>query len=579
MTVPLCLHLIHTSGTVRLIPSPSATTLSYLRFSQMGEKSISTDFIDSLSAIASLDDPMATVSALADRPVKRRKVDAAELEGMYIPKSQTKTHFTLDNDQSTHSAKSGSQPHLIKDTTMVGEQQVEYHTRNLQRLLQFLLTQREIPANSKSELVQLAHKVQQVYASRDGDDELAVVFNNVLENNVENDAWKSVLDELYLSPVAEEAPEAPIDVDTSPPGLPPLLEISDKRLENRVFTHRLAIATKFYLSQAELLELHNERLEFLGDSIINNLVTLILYDRYPQSAEGVLTQMRSKLIDNKLLMQFAKAYGFDKRLKANIDQTVIDLGDQKIYADVFEAYIGALGIEAGMDFVEIKRWLEKVYSEKLEAMDANNALLAINKDAKLELYLLVGLAMHHPEYVVVRKGDGLGKLFTVECRINGEVLGVGEALNQKNAGLRAAMKALTKKAVLEKYFKLRMDQDPLVSVVAPPKKTIPLAPEAHSVDWALFPVPPISQNTNSGPKFKNIIYALCGQFFNEIPVYKCTEASPTTPCKALLYIHDHLVLEATDSSKKKAQSRAAAALTSHKAAMEALFGKDYENYI
>nr|7DEY_A Chain A, RNase III [Scheffersomyces stipitis CBS 6054]7DEY_B Chain B, RNase III [Scheffersomyces stipitis CBS 6054]7DEY_C Chain C, RNase III [Scheffersomyces stipitis CBS 6054]7DEY_D Chain D, RNase III [Scheffersomyces stipitis CBS 6054] len=229
---------------------------------------------------------------------------------------------------------------------------------------------------------------------------------------------------------------------------PPLPFIKDQTLYERVFVHKSVVNGKTYLDQNDLINSHNERLEFLGDSVLNNLVTLIIYDKFPSASEGKLTKMRSQLIDNHTLTQFSFEYGFDKRLKTKTDEEILKTGDQKVYADIFEAYIGALSVERGLDLREIKDWLEKLYAPKLEAFKVNFLQESVNKEAKSELYSIVGTASSHPLYVVVEEGNGSHD-FVVECRMGNDVLGRAKAPSQKEAGLRAAMDALKNRQLLE----------------------------------------------------------------------------------------------------------------------------------
>lgn len=370
---------------------------------------------------------------------------------------------------------------------------------------------------------------------------------------------------------------------------PPLPRIIDPQLYERVFIHKSTINLKSYLNQHELINLHNERLEFLGDSILNNLATLIIYDRYPGVSEGELTKIRSHLIDNRTLTEFSIEYGFNKKLKTNINEEILNSGDQKIFADIFEAYVGALGIEKGLDFAEIKDWLAKLYEKKLVKYDLQFDRQPLNKEAKTELYSVVGTAQFHPTYHIIGKGDGANHPFKIECRMGDEILGVGTASNQKDAGLRAAMDSLNKKQLLEKFHKLRMTTDrkdsiksnkklkflddgetaedlesatalmanePILTDETPQKKIKP--PNDFINRSVLLPVQ-ANEDDPLDNDARNRLYAEMGKKIGEVPQYVVTTIGNGN-AQVEVQIKGYTVAIAIDKSKRKAMTRAAMAL-------------------
>ena len=95
--------------------------------------------------------------------------------------------------------------------------------------------------------------------------------------------------------------------------LPKLPEIHNTELLDRVFIHKSTLNDRTYLSQHELIAAHNERLEFLGVSILNNGVTMIIYVRFNHELEGDYLKIRYSLVNNNTLGEFAIAYGIDNR--------------------------------------------------------------------------------------------------------------------------------------------------------------------------------------------------------------------------------------------------------------------------
>lgn len=362
-------------------------------------------------------------------------------------------------------------------------------------------------------------------------------------------------------------------------GLPPLPPIHDPHLLDRVFIHKSTLNDRTYLSEHELIASHNERLEFLGDSILNNVVTMIIYERYDHSPEGDLSKIRSQLVNNKTLAEFAMAYGLNTRLRSNISDLVLRQGNQKIYADVFEAYIGALATEHGMELGVIKQWLLQILRAKLKEFDVEiNGVEPVNKNAKTDLYLLIGLAAFHPRYRVVRMGDGASKAFKIRCEMGEDVLGEGVAPLLKEAGLRAAMQALKNRPLLEKYGQMRLGTDRSELRVTRAEGAPPGAPSAEPEGAATASESdrdagasatgvPLLDSGAFLPDAKNDLYANLNKL-GITPRYRVTPQD--TLFRGELYIGDQLVAVGVDVSKKRAATRAAMALLKDKEALRAV---------
>lgn len=352
------------------------------------------------------------------------------------------------------------------------------------------------------------------------------------------------------------------DSDNSIPKLP---LIKDPHLYARVFIHKSTINNKSYLSQSELISSHNERLEFLGDSVLNNIATIILYTRYSSASEGELSKMRSLLVNNVTLAEFSLIYGFDKKLKSNINDAILRQGKQKIFADIFEAYVGALAME-NHDYGEIKNWLYKLFLNRLNKFDNEiKETEEVNKDAKSELYSLVGSASFHPTYKVIKTGDGASKPFEVDCMMGHEILGTGIAPGLKEAGLRAAMIALKNKPLLEKYIQLRVSSDRSQTSVSANDVQTNNSEESKysdsgnesSLSSGFKELPLIANNNDEFDiNARNKLYAILSKHYTSIPEYDCEETDDKL-FKAQLKINNHLFSVATDVSKKRAMARAA----------------------
>lgn len=342
-------------------------------------------------------------------------------------------------------------------------------------------------------------------------------------------------------------------------GMPPLPAIGDARLREQVFHHKLFVTNKTYFSEAELVGMHNERLEFLGDAVLSLLVTEMLFERFPTANEGQLSQMRSDLVCNKTLGGLALAYGLDKRLRLNFDQTLQHSRPQKVYADLFEAYVGGVFLETGHASVLVLRlWLAQVMEPRVRGAEhAMTRAAPVDKNAKALLYLMVGTAAALPAYRVVDSG---GSLFRVQCVLGADVLGEGTAPNVRDAGLRAALAALQNRALLEKHHQLRLRTDRAVLVVKP-------AAAAHNEPFVTargttFPV--VADGAVAGGKHaRTELYALLGRQTGLVPEYVAV-ADPATGYRCELRLNGRLVAVASDKLRKNAMARCAEVFLMHR---------------
>lgn len=247
-----------------------------------------------------------------------------------------------------------------------------------------------------------------------------------------------------------------------PPKLP---QIKDPAIRARVFIHKSTIKDKLYLTEPEMINAHNERLEFLGDSVLNTVMTMIIYNKFPRFTEGQLSKLRMGLVSNERIKTWSFLYDFDKHLKTNFDVTkdnaCFQQGKRKLYADVFEAYIGGLiEDDPKHNMPKVRKWLSKLAKPIIEEATQSDVDLesTINVDlnAKRQLYSLIGYAALNLHYVTVKRPTADEPNTVVECRVgDGTTLGAGAGRNVKIAGLRAAQNVLQNKPVLEKYASLR----------------------------------------------------------------------------------------------------------------------------
>ena len=182
---------------------------------------------------------------------------------------------------------------------------------------------------------------------------------------------------------------------------------------------------------------NNERLEFLGDSVLNCTVAEMLYERYGDLDEGDLSRVRANLVKQQALYEIAQALQLSDCLR--LGEGELKSGGFKrpsILADSFEAIVGAIFLDSG--FESSKKVLRKWYSQILEHVDPRT----LGKDDKTLLQeYLQGHQLPLPIYTVVATtGVAHNQQFEVECSIPS----LKVTLNGKGASRRAAEQAAAK---------------------------------------------------------------------------------------------------------------------------------------
>ena len=200
-----------------------------------------------------------------------------------------------------------------------------------------------------------------------------------------------------------------------------------------------ALLHRSYLQHKHNAGSSNERMEFLGDSILNLIVGEYLYHHYPRAEEGDLTKMRSRLVNRKALAAYAKAIGLaDFILTSPSASSGLGKGQDTIAADTFEALIAAIYMDGGFDaarrFVE-RRVLSAMKSGAVVTADENY------KSMLLEYAQANGLGI--PRYtIVLEEGPDHDRTFTVEVALSDGRRGRGKGKNKKEAEQAAAARAI-----------------------------------------------------------------------------------------------------------------------------------------
>jgi len=198
-----------------------------------------------------------------------------------------------------------------------------------------------------------------------------------------------------------------------------------------------AITHRSYCNEHPKTE-HNERLEFLGDAVLEYIISKELYERFPKEPEGVLTAMRSKLVQTHSLFQVAQQLNLGKYLRLSKGE---DNGGGRenpaLLENAVEALIGAIYMDQGIDYAY--KFLKDTLFPAIENLSPDNL-----KDPKSLFQELVQASGYPtPTYEVVKeKGPDHDKIFTVAVMVDDQKWGEGEGTSKQRAQTEAAKKGL-----------------------------------------------------------------------------------------------------------------------------------------
>lgn len=215
------------------------------------------------------------------------------------------------------------------------------------------------------------------------------------------------------------------------------ITFSDPRLLQTAFTHRSYINENKKGKQE-----HNERLEFLGDAVLELVVTEFLYAKYPQKTEGDLTSYRAGLVNTSTLSTVATGLAMnDYLLLSKGESKDIGRARQYILANTFEAFVGALYLDAGYDAAK-----EFIHTHLLP-MTEDIVEKHLWQDAKSRFQEMAQeKAGITPAYKTLSEiGPDHDKQFTVGVFLGDEHIGEGTGKSKQEAEQSAAHDALAKK--------------------------------------------------------------------------------------------------------------------------------------
>ena len=185
----------------------------------------------------------------------------------------------------------------------------------------------------------------------------------------------------------------------------------------------------------------NERLEFLGDSVLSIVVSSYIFDKYKNKQEGDLTKIRAAVVCEKALAKYANAISLGEYMYLGHGE-IMNNGRKRpsIIADAFEALLAAIYLDTGETFEVVERFLLPFIAEEIAYINEKGVFV----DYKTALQQIVQQVNGEIlEYVCTEEsGPAHSRFFKVEARLNSNIIGRGEARTKREAEQQAAHEAL-----------------------------------------------------------------------------------------------------------------------------------------
>lgn len=211
------------------------------------------------------------------------------------------------------------------------------------------------------------------------------------------------------------------------------LTFTDKSLLLRALTHRS------YLNESPFVHSDNERLEFLGDAVLDLVVAELLYQRFPEQREGPLTAMRATLVRRETLADFARKINLGPYLRLGHGEE--EGGGRErdtLLCAAFEALCGAIYLDQDLKVIErlLLPLLDPVLTQLRQGRVSKDAKSRLQEWAQAELNTT-------PHYVTAgSSGPDHAKEFMVEVRVGADTYGTGKGNSKQKAAQEAAQNAL-----------------------------------------------------------------------------------------------------------------------------------------
>lgn len=223
-----------------------------------------------------------------------------------------------------------------------------------------------------------------------------------------------------------------------------LEKIIEVTFKDRKFLHQ-ALIHRSYLNEHKSVGESNERLEFLGDSVLSLIVSTRLYNQFKAYPEGKLTNLRSALVRAKTLAAIAEKIDLGKfLLMSRGEENSGGRTNKSLLADTLEAVIGAIYLDQGLSSVE--KFLERHLFPLIEKVEKDEAL--IDYKSLLQEVTQEKLKLSPTYKVVSEEGPDHNKIFTVSALVGTDELGLGQGRSKQDAEQDAAKHALENKLYL-----------------------------------------------------------------------------------------------------------------------------------
>lgn len=211
---------------------------------------------------------------------------------------------------------------------------------------------------------------------------------------------------------------------------------SDRNLLSEALTHK-----SFYHENREKTESHNERLEFLGDSVIGLVVVEYLFLLGERHEESVLAKMKSFLVCESVLAEIAGSVSLGRHMRLGKgEESTGGRSKKSILADAFEAVIGAVYLDGGYE--KTREIVLGFFKDRVKRAIESGEFYDFKTELQEKTQLLFGTL---PEYRVIRQeGEEHKRVFTVAVFLDGKRLGAASGKRKKEAEALAAKKALEK---------------------------------------------------------------------------------------------------------------------------------------
>ena len=202
-----------------------------------------------------------------------------------------------------------------------------------------------------------------------------------------------------------------------------------------------ALMHRSFLEELEDDDISNERLEFLGDSVLSLIVAEYLFENFPKENEGFLTKIRARLVNRFALSDAAEDIGLANFILINQNLTnTFSRASKTVLSDAFEAIIGAIYLDHGLEIS--KKFIHRVLINPI----IKDGVYLVDENYKSQLLEYAQAnKIEAPNYIVIKEeGPQHDRIFTVKVNIGENYFGIGTGKNKKTAEQNAARATLEK---------------------------------------------------------------------------------------------------------------------------------------